>query len=99
MTCTRSQWCGKNIFPTLRLDFDSTCRNSENFLVFNFEFSRKKCYDHIKSAIENAASNNKDLIFVFAFNEWAESAYLEPDERFGYMMANTLSKALCGLDL
>jgi hypothetical protein len=99
MTCARSQWRGKNIFPTIRLDYDSTCRNLEKTEIFNFGFSREKCFNYIKSAIENAASNNKDLIFVFAFNEWAESAYLEPDERFGYMMANTLSKALCGLDL
>ena len=37
---------------------------------------------------------NKDILFMFAWNEWGESGYLEPDERYGYQILESIKDAL-----
>lgn len=37
---------------------------------------------------------HKDMLFLFAWNEWAEGGYMEPDEKFGYGYLEALRNAL-----
>lgn len=79
--------------------FDNSPRYARNFVTHDIAFKKKQLYEMAKCIVDDALRTDKEYIFVFAWNEWAESAYLEPDKRFGYMTINTLSKAIHGLPL
>lgn len=74
-----------NVFKTVFPSWDNTARTKERALVVlngvpdNYEF-------WLSSTIDLAArSKNKDpLVFINAWNEWAEGCHLEPDRSFGY---------------
>jgi hypothetical protein len=34
------------------------------------------------------------MLFMFAWNEWGEGGYLEPDEKFGFQYLEAIKKAL-----
>jgi len=88
----------KDIFPRMIpsafTDWDSTPRRENRGSVM-IGASPEKFEKYFKQLIIKAKKQYAtDLIFVFAWNEWAEGGYLEPDElnRYGYLHA--IKKAL-----
>ncbi|MDD3416199.1 MAG: glycoside hydrolase family 99-like domain-containing protein [Lachnospiraceae bacterium] len=73
----------KEVFYGISTGWDNTARHGKNGQVMvdvnpeNFKTGFKKLY--IKSIAED-----KEYLFINAWNEWAEGMYLEPDEKYKY---------------
>lgn len=84
------------IFPGSFVDWDNTARYKNRATIFR-ESSPEKFFYWFSKLVESMPERNlpENFIFINAWNEWSESAYLEPDERFGFEYLEYLSKA-CG---
>jgi len=83
----------KNI-PGAFVDWDNTPRKGEKGSVW-FGASPEKFARYMSKQIQRARKiYKKDFLFLFAWNEWAEGGYIEPDEKFGYGYLEALKKAL-----
>ena len=59
----------------------------------------EKFYHYMKQQIIHARTEySSDMIFIYAWNEWAEGGYLEPDEEYKYDYLEAIKKALIETD-
>ena len=84
---SRVVWPDYPLYKTLIPSWDNEARRPGKGTVF--WGATPTLYKHWLDAICRAtdahhASDDEKLVFVNAWNEWAEGAYLEPDRRFGY---------------
>lgn len=76
------------------VDWDNTPRRGTNGLVFSGA-TPEKFQDYMYKQYLNVVNNyTQPYLFIFAWNEWAEGGYLEPDERYGYKYLEGLYNAL-----
>jgi len=72
-----------NEFPGLIPDWDNTPRRGHKGLVY-FGTS-PELFEKTLSVLKNKVSGHAvDFVYVNAWNEWGEGAYMEPDEAKGY---------------
>ncbi len=80
-------------FRTTMLSWDNTARKQNNSHIFsNFSILKyKQWLSHISTQTYNNTKLNQDekLVFVNAWNEWAEGTHLEPDRERGYAYLQT----------
>lgn len=82
------------LFPGAFVDLDNTPRR-ENKGIVTVGANPKDFQKHLSNHIKNAKSKYKqDYMFMFAWNEWAEGGYLEPDSKYGYEYLEAIEKAL-----
>ena len=75
------------MIPCAFTDWDNTPRHKERGYLYQ-GVSPDKFKSYFKQLIDNTKNfYDTDMIFVFAWNEWAEGAVLEPTEqnKFGYL--------------
>lgn len=79
----------KKSIPGAFVDWDNTPRYGENARVY-MGATPMKFKAYLSKQIERTKNvYNSEYLFMFAWNEWAEGGYLEPDElnRYGYLEA------------
>ena len=73
-----------NMIPSAMIDWDNTPRKKEAGWCYRGA-SPQKFKMYFSKLVERAINiYHTDKIFVFAWNEWAEGGYLEPDEKYGF---------------
>jgi lipopolysaccharide biosynthesis protein len=82
-------------FPGAFVDWDNTARYVKRARIFRgatparFEYWFRQLV-----AVTAARPPLERLIFINAWNEWAEGAYLEPDEKYGLAYLEAMKRAL-----
>lgn len=88
---------GSRIFRTVFPSWDNTARTKERALVvYN---SVPENYEYwLSSTIDISQQTNKgELVFINAWNEWAEGCHLEPDQWFSHGFLQATLNAKSGL--
>lgn len=79
------------------VNFDDSPRRGEKGRIL-IGATPEKFYKYMTRLINIARKQNKEYIFLTAWNEWGEGAYLEPDEENGYAYLEALKRAIDSVD-
>lgn len=80
--------------PGAYVGWDNSPRYGEKATI-HLGDSPQKLEKYMTAQIKRAKEvYKKDMLFIFAWNEWAEGGYLEPDERYGYANLEAIKNAL-----
>ena len=80
--------------PCAFTDWDNSPRFGKNAIVYD-GVTTQKFYHYFALLCQNAKKYYKsDKVFVFAWNEWAEGGYLEPDQLYGLGFLEAIKKVL-----
>ena len=82
-------------FPGAFVDWDNTARYVKRARIFKGASPER--FEHwFRQLVQVTASRPKpeQLIFLNAWNEWAEGTYLEPDEKHGYKYLEAVRRCL-----
>lgn len=88
----------QRVFKTVFPAWDNTARTKNRALIVwnghpeNYEYWLSKTID-----LTNQKQNEDVLIFVNAWNEWAEGCHLEPDQKYGHGFLEATLNAKSGL--
>jgi len=87
------------LFRSVNPGWDNTARKKDkgNIILHSSpDLFQRWVANSVRNVISNSESSDERLIFVNAWNEWAEGAHLEPDQRYGYAYLNALRNGLLG---
>jgi hypothetical protein len=82
--------------PTLIVSWDNTPRRRAEGIVLT-NSTPDTFRDELEELVRSIGDQDYEhrLLFLNAWNEWAEGNYLEPDERYGFARLRAVRSALC----
>jgi glycosyltransferase involved in cell wall biosynthesis/lipopolysaccharide biosynthesis protein len=92
----QSPTSGFTYFRSIIPSWDNTPRYGSDALIIH-NSSPQKFQQWLQNLVLDAKQRlpeDRQFILINAWNEWAESATLDPDKRFGYAYLNSIGKAL-----
>jgi len=87
---------GMKEFHGICPSWDNTARRADRGVSW-INSSPEKYYKWLKAIVSKTRDKHvgdERMIFINAWNEWAEGCYLEPDEKYGYAWLNATKAAL-----
>lgn len=84
----------EEFLPGAFAGWDNTPRNKTGVVYQGF--SVVKFADYMQRLMKRAKDYKKPLVFINAWNEWGEGAYLEPDEYNGYRKLEGIRDSIDG---
>lgn len=84
-----------DVFPTIIPGWDHTPRSGKEGLVYH-KSTPELFGKHIRSVLDriNNKPEERRIVFLKSWNEWAEGNYIEPDLKYGTKYLEALSKAI-----
>ena len=75
----------ENLIPNILVGFDNSPRRGEHGIILteNSPELFKQEFLRVITKLKKSPCNN-GMIFINAWNEWAEGNHLEPDQKYGY---------------
>lgn len=89
----RKKYSDSNVFHGAFVAYDDTPRRGQRGIVIKGS-SPIKFNKYMKKLLEISDSQEKEFVFLTAWNEWGEGAYLEPDELDGEGYLEALKDAI-----
>lgn len=88
-----NEQCDKKIFLGLFPDYDDTPRRQMKGVVYcnNTPQYFEKC---LEKQVKKSKEMGNEFLFITAWNEWGEGAYLEPDEKLGMTYLEIIQRVL-----
>lgn len=84
----------EKMLPGAFVDWDNTPRYKQGASVV-IGYTKEKFQKYLTMQIKRAREvYHKDMLFLFAWNEWGEGGYLEPDEEEQYARLEAIKSAL-----
>ena len=86
---------GERFLPSVLAGWDNTPRSTRRGVVYE-GFTPELFKAHVEKAVERVQGHPKSqrIIFLKAWNEWAEGNIVEPDAIFGHALMNSLREAV-----
>jgi lipopolysaccharide biosynthesis protein len=84
------------LHKTVMLGWDNTARRQNNSNIFsNYSTNKfKQWFSAQVNCLLNQSKYSQKLIFINAWNEWAEGTHLEPDRNYGYAALDSVHQVL-----
>lgn len=83
----------KKTFIGVFSGWDNTSRKDEEGWIARGS-TPKKFGRNLRTAIKRSEERGNEFVFINAWNEWSEGAYIEPDKKYGYAYLNEVKKAV-----
>lgn len=84
---------GKNTYAGIFAGWDNSPRKDEDGVIVHGS-SPVKFEKAVSKLLRLSEQMGKEFVFINAWNEWSEGAYLEPDEKYGYAYLKALRRAI-----
>lgn len=88
-----AKYDNKKTFLGMFAGWDNTPRRKKGGEIAE-DATAEKFYYALKKQVERSNSINSDFLFINAWNEWAEGAYLEADDRNGYSYLEAVKRVV-----